>query len=132
VLPKIGPTRALRFKAPNAIAEKYFEQSFDTIIKYYSNNINQLREQNLSLKDKDCDTGMLAVCCEYRLADYTYDEWLLKLYANKFTNVNDAIKQNILSFFNISNKPGNTKHYSKKCLKFFTAYSELSARETNH
>jgi len=132
VLPKAGPTRALRFKAPNALAEKYFVQSFDTIMKYYSNNINQLRERNLSLKDKDYDTGMPTVSCEYELADYTYDEWLVKLYDDKFKNVSNAIKQNILSFFHIANASNNTKHYSKKCLKFFKAYGELSARETNH
>ena len=131
-LPKVGPTRALRFKVPNAVAEKYFVQSFDTIMKYYSTNLNQLREQNLSLKDKDYDTGLTTVSCEYILADYTYREWLLKLYGNEFKNVSDAIKQNILSFFHGVGAQGNTKYYSKKCLKLFTAYGKLAAQETNH
>jgi len=132
VLPKAGPTRALRFKAPTVLAEKYFEQSFDTIIKYYSNNINHFKGQNLSLKDVDYDTGMPTVSCEYRLADYTYDEWLLKLYDNKYENVSYTIKQNILSFFHIADTSNNTKHYSKKCLKFFKAYGELNVMSTAH
>src|SRR3569623_2950460 len=36
VLPKVGPLRALRFKAPTPQSEKYLEQSIDTVLHHYS------------------------------------------------------------------------------------------------
>ena len=129
VLPKVGPTRALRFKVPTPLAEKHFEQSFDTIIKNYSFNLNQLRSQNLGLKDLDFDTGRPAVSGEYTLADDTYTTWLLKLKEGKFKNISYSLQQNILSFFCSTDTLNNNKNSSKKCVQFFDAYNELKVME---
>ncbi|HUS03344.1 MAG TPA: hypothetical protein VMY77_16505, partial [Chitinophagaceae bacterium] len=118
------PLRSLKFKTPNALSEKYFVQSFDTIIYHYSANLKQLQHPALNLKDIDFDTGQPTAVCEYRLADETYDLWLLKLQANKFSDLTSPQKQNILNFYHWDNSSQNTM-YIKKCLEVFTAYQQL-------
>jgi len=132
VLPKVGPTRALRFKAPTLLAEKYFEQSFDSIVKNYSLDLNRLRSQDLNLMDLNFDTGRPPVSGEYRLADYTYNDWLLKLKDDKFKNVGYALQQNILNFFHVADTSIGNKDRSKKCMKFYHAYNELNVMELKH
>jgi hypothetical protein len=132
VLPKVGPTRALRFKAPTPLAEKYFEQSFDTIMKNYSVNLYQLANHDLSLKDIDFDTGKPAVSGEYRLADYTYNDWLLKLKDSHFKNITYGLQQNILHFFHLDDGRRYNKEQSKKCQKFFDDYNELMLMVLKH
>ncbi len=126
-LPKIGPLKALRFKAPTPEAEKLFVQSFDTILLHYAVSLQRLPKENVHPKDMDFDTGKLTTDCEYSLADQTYCDWLLRLKDDKFKNVDKAIKQNIVSFFHLTNIIGSNKTQSKKCGKFFTACNELGA-----
>jgi len=57
ILPKIGPLRVLKFKVPNADAEKLFIKSFDSTVSHYSNNIAQLQNGNIKLSDINFDTG---------------------------------------------------------------------------
>jgi hypothetical protein len=124
VLPKMGPTRALRFKMPTVQAEKYFDQSFDTILIYYSANIKKLEKSNIVLKDMDIDTGLPTMSCEYVLANMTYNEWLLKLADNQFDNLTSSMRQNILGFYIQSNKPVRNKD-SQKCNKLYNALTDL-------
>ncbi len=123
VLPKVGPLRALRFKIPTALSEKYFNQSFDSILQHYSANIDQLKQQGFNLKDIDFDTGKPTSFCEYSLANETYDTWLVKLKDNKFKNITVPQKQNILAFYHWD----TTKNiiYTKKCREIFNAFKEL-------
>ena len=74
---------------------------------------------------------MPTLSCEYSLADYTYNEWLLKLKDDKFKNVNYSLKQNILNFFHFADASNINRRHSKKCVKFFEAYHELDAMEPN-
>jgi hypothetical protein len=124
-LPKIGPLKALRFKSPTPNSEKLFVQSFDTILLHYAFNLKRLSKENIYPEDLDFDTGKPTTGCEYSLADETYSDWLIKLKADKFTNVTNAIKENIVNYFNLVTT-ANTKYYSKKCAKFYTACNEIS------
>lgn len=126
-LPKIGPLKALRFKIPTSATEKLFVQSFDTILLHYADNLKKLPKENVHPKDMDYDTGKPTTDCEYSLADQTYCDWLLKLENDKFKNVDNAIKQNIVSFFHLESTTGFNKNQDKKCAKFFAACNELSA-----
>ena len=123
VLPKVGPTRALRFKTPTLQAEKYFIESFDTILHHYTANLNSLK-QGVPLKDKDFDTGNPTRACEYRLADETYDTWLLKLKADNFRNANTAIKKDIAEFYKGRDQDIQTES-SKKCSAVDKALGEM-------
>lgn len=124
VLPKVGPTRALRFKIPSPQAEKYFDDSFDTILLHYTANLKHLNPANFALKDKDFDTGKPTESREYSLADKTYSTWLLTLKKDNFKNVTTSIKQNILGFYTQILVPSQKK-YSKKYTKFYNAFSDL-------
>jgi len=123
VLPKVGPTRALRFKIPTPQAEKYFDAGMDSIMEHYTDQLKRIN-RSFTLKDKDFDTGRPTEPCEYSIADETYDVWLLKLKDDKFKNVTPFIKQNILVFysrFNVLPKNG----CSKKCKVLYNAFKEI-------
>lgn len=126
VLPKVGPTRALRFKIPTPPAEKYFDESFDTIMRHYTVNIQQLKQPGIILKDEDFDTGKPTELCEYSLADETYNRWLLELKTDRFKDVSSSIKQNILGFYNGMNAPSQNK-YSKKCTELYNAFKDIKS-----
>ena len=121
-LPKVGPTRALKFKAPTPLAEKYFAQGFDSIMQHYSINLKQLRQPDLNLKDIDFDTGNSTALCEYSLADNTYYTMLMKLKDDKFKNVTIPLKQNILNYYAGINSQGKN---SKACTVLFNAVTDL-------
>lgn len=129
-LPKIGPLRALKFKAPTDESEKLFVKSFDTILVRYAINLKQLSKENIHPKDLDFDTGKPTANCEYSLANQTYIDWLFKLDADKCENVTNSIKQNIINFFDFTKAAAHQKH-SKQCAKFFTAYYKISTLSVN-
>ena len=122
VLPKVGPLRPLKFKPPTPQAEKYFTQSFDSIMFHYAANLKQLQSPTINLKDIDFDTGRPTAECEYSLADETYQTWLLKIKKDDFKNVSTSLKQNILGFYNGMSA---TQKYSKTCKELFDAYTDL-------
>ena len=124
-LPKIGPLRALKFKSPTPESEKLFVKSFDTILVHYAVNLKQLSKENIHPKDKDFDTGKQTAYCEYQLANQTYIDWLFKLEADKYENVTDPIRQNIVNFFHLQ-KAATPQKYSNQCARFFSAYRALS------
>jgi len=124
ILPKVGPLRSLKFKAPTALSEKYFDQSFDSIILHYNTALNRSKQTNIALKDFDFDTGKPTAICEYSLADNTYDSWLIQLKNDKFKNITSQEKQNIEGFYHWQDVSKNMK-YTKKCKEVFNAYQEL-------
>lgn len=124
VLPKFGPLRSLKFRAPTALSEKYFDQSFDTIVKHYSSGLQQLKQPTITLRDLDFDTGKPTQMCEYSLADETYREWLLKLKYDKFKNISSSLKANVTGFYQQIDAQKNIK-YSKKCKELFDALHDL-------
>lgn len=125
VLPKVGPTRALRFKPPTPQAQKYLEQSIDTILHQYSMDLQQLSDHTLHLKDKNYDTGNLTANCEYSLANQTYTIWVLQLKDNGFKYIDPKLRQNILQFFDLPVTAKNYKLQKNDCEKFNEAYQQL-------
>jgi hypothetical protein len=113
IAPKIGPLRVLKFKAPGAVAEKLFIQSFDTTIKYYTWYISGLRNGPIFLDNINFDTGLDTAPEQYKLADKTYTALLSKLRDQQFDSVTVSLQQNILSFFK-GYKPVTTTKRTKK------------------
>jgi hypothetical protein len=99
ILPKIGPLKPLKFKAPTPEVEKLYIQSFDTVQLHYSNSLTALHSNMPVLTDKDFDTGKDTKPGEYRLTDNTYCDLVLKLAKKDHENIDEALKQNILHFF---------------------------------
>lgn len=98
ISPKVGPFRALKFKAPTAEAEKLFDKSFDTILFHYSYTLHSLLPSENHLKNFDFDTGKPSQHCEYPIADQTYIQWVQSL--DKKEQVAPQIKTNIITYFN--------------------------------
>ena len=117
LLPKIGPLRVLNFKVPEADAEKFFIKSFDTTVSHYSKNIAQLQNGNIKLSNINFDTGEKTAPAEYRLADKSYAEWLLKLLDKNFETTSPAIKQNILNFYGDNEAASFTKQNLKQAIE---------------
>jgi hypothetical protein len=100
VVPKVGPFKALRFKDPGPEAEKLFIKSFDTVLLYYSAELEKLHYEHIKLPNVDYDTGYPTAIGEYTLADETYDQLLINLQTNKFSDLTYPLKENILTFYN--------------------------------
>ncbi|MCU1257304.1 MAG: hypothetical protein JWO80_189 [Bryobacterales bacterium] len=99
VLPKVGPFRALGFKAPTPQVEAFFQQSFDTTVDHDRGYYAEVNAGTLKIADVNLDTGRPTQPGEYRLADETYGKLLGKLAAKHFQNVTPELKANILAFY---------------------------------
>lgn len=104
IMPKIGPFKALDFKIPTPETERLFMQSFDVTLTRYRELAKDLQAGTLSLPNKDLDTGQASRAGEYALADKTYARFLLKLQEKQFANVDAALRNNILQFYDSSSK----------------------------
>ncbi len=99
ILPKIGPLQKLSFKNPGPQGEKLFNQSIDSTLYHYTITVKEAANNSENIANIDFDTGKLTALNEYNLADDTYAEWLLSLQKQNFNNLSEAIKNNILNFF---------------------------------
>ncbi len=99
VVPKIGPLRSLKIKAPGEMAEALFRNSFDTVTRHFNREIQNIKKEVSSFPNKDLDTGEPTRPLEYKLADKTYAAWLLKLRKGHFRLLNNGIRDNILAFY---------------------------------
>ena len=125
IAPKIGPLRVLKFKAPGAVAEKLFIQSFDTTVKYYTWYISGLRSGSIVLSNINFDTGLDTAPEEYKLTDITYTELLSKLRSRQFDSVTVSLQQNILTFFSGYKPVTTTKRAKKEWQRTEQALAEL-------
>ncbi|MFL5740433.1 MAG: zinc dependent phospholipase C family protein [Flavisolibacter sp.] len=98
IMPKVGPLKALKFKTPGPEAEKYFVQSFDTVVYHYALFMNnQMPAKHLT--DRDFDTGKKTSFGEYPLCDEAYKDLLMKLKEKNFSTVSPSLKQDIVNFY---------------------------------
>ncbi len=113
IFPKVGPLRALKFKAPTTESEKLFDKSFDTILFHYKHTITPLVPSENHLKNVDFDTGRPTQHCEYPIADQTYIKWMQKLEKNDTEQIDPQIKTNITTYFNFH--PANGRQTASSC-----------------
>lgn len=100
IVPKIGPLRVLKFKPPTPDAEAFFIKSFDTVQSHYKADVAILSNRKIQFPNIDFDTGNHTVPGEYSLADESYRQLLLKLSDDKFSRLNQSLKEDLLVFFN--------------------------------
>lgn len=129
VLPKVGPLKPLKFKAPTAEVEKLFIQSFDTVEYFYSRTLQNLKQSVVSLENKDLDTGYDTKRGEYTLTDETYTQLLLTHAGNNFASASAELKKHMLSFFSRGDS-GAKKTNRKEEEKIKTALANLRASHT--
>jgi hypothetical protein len=98
IAPKIGPLKVLKFRTPSPEAEKIFIESFDATILNYNKGVAIIKN-NGNLGNMNWDTGKETMQYEYRLADRTYSDWVIKLKEKNFETVTPSVKENILAFY---------------------------------
>ena len=126
VLPKVGPLKVLKIKAPGPEAEKLFIQSFDTVLLHCGTAVKALSNGGLTLSNIDFDTGNGTAPGEYKLADATYDQVLLKLSKKEFKLLNKALKQNIVAFYGQSKPTLTTRKQRKEWKRISAALEQLN------
>jgi hypothetical protein len=99
VAPKIGPLKSLKFKDPGAEGEKLFINGFDTAVSDYEIALHKLQKEKPTFTDIDFDTGKVTAPGEYGLADKTYSDLVIKLADTNFEQLNYALKNNILHYY---------------------------------
>jgi hypothetical protein len=107
ILPKIGPLAPLKFKAPSAAVEDLYIKSFDSVQLHFSNALKSLPARIPLVVNKNLDTGIDTRPGDYRLADQTYGDLLLKITGSKSAWENTRLKQNLLHFFSSGVALGN-------------------------
>jgi len=126
VLPKVGPLRSLKIKAPGPVAEKLFIQSFDTTLLRCSAATKILGSENIYFTNIDFDTGNNTEAGEYKLADVTYGKLILKLNKEEFNYTNTELKQNIIEFYNQVKPTDGNKKERKEWKKITHALERLT------
>lgn len=115
IIPKFGLARALRFKVPDAEAEKHFKESFASVVSHYTDALNKLTAGGkLVLPDRNFDTGELSRAGEYFLADETYDQLLEKLASDEFKDIDPELEKDILAYYSTLNASSLADLYAKK------------------
>jgi hypothetical protein len=99
IVPKIGPFKALNFKIPTTQTEDMYIKSINQSVQEYGNDLQQTKNGQLDLADKDFDTGRETAAGEYSLGDKTYAHLLDDLDKKHFDQVTPDLQQNILEFY---------------------------------
>lgn len=103
LLPKVGPLAKLKFKAPTREVERLFDESFAAILKEYSAALKRLQRPDFQLLNLNWDTGTATAPGEYKLADVTHCELLLKLEKGNFAEASDELRTYLLAFYSQPN-----------------------------
>jgi hypothetical protein len=105
VLPKIGPLKTVDFTLPSSTTEDLYITSVNKTVDSYKAQLVVLgRGGQLTLPNRDFDTGRLTKSSEYKLADETYAKLVDKLAARHFDLVTPSLQANIVAFY------GNPPH----------------------
>jgi hypothetical protein len=105
VMPKSGPFKGLKFRAPDQQVEAMFMKSFNNTIDQYRSMLVSESTDNLELPNRDLDTGDLTVAGKYLGADLAYDKLLGKLADKKFEGVSAQLRDNILAYYDARKPP---------------------------
>jgi hypothetical protein len=105
ILPKVGPLKALSFKAPTQQTEALFETSFNRTLADYRSMLTAQMDGHLKPENRDLDTGELTRPCEYSRADKTYAHLARELAEKGSTEDRAGAIQDVLEFFKDLNQP---------------------------
>jgi len=131
VVPKTGPLKALKIKAPGPEVEALFIQSFDTVLVNCISSMTILNSGNINLTNIDFDTGNNTSPGEYKLADINYGNLLLKLNKKKFNLLNTELKINIIEFYGDPNATIATENGRAEWKKINRAFEKLKISVPN-
>lgn len=127
LVPKIGPLKPLRFKAPTPGAEALFARSFTDARVRYAAALDGLARGRLDVPNTDFDTGRPAAHGEYALADDTYAELLDRLARHKFAAVTAALRADISGFYARGSIATINRRERKRLEKLDVRLAEMNA-----
>src|ERR1017187_3904533 len=115
LVPKVGPFRALAFRAPTPATETMFMASFNSTLVSYTRMVSeQTANGHAPLKDDNFDTGTVTGPGDYPLADQAYAQLGDELSANHYANITPDLRAVILAYYADLNAPFATKKDKKK------------------
>lgn len=131
LIPKIGPFKAVAFKAPSTQTEDMYLKSLDETMAKYKNEIADLHHQpDVPLPDINFDTGQPTPAGKYKLTDDSYDYLLGKLEDRHFDMLTPALRDNILAFYGNPQAPIDTKRHKEEFAKLQQRLQELKQAST--
>ncbi|HCC57045.1 MAG TPA: hypothetical protein DEQ47_07210 [Solibacterales bacterium] len=125
IVPKIGPFKALAFKAPTPQTEALFMKSFNTTLDQYRQLLRATAQDQLALADSNFDTGKPVVAGTYRLADEAYAKLVDDLEKNKFAGMQPDLRDNVLGFYHDVKTPTDLKRSPQDWEKLQRELQEL-------
>jgi hypothetical protein len=129
ILPKVGPLQVLSFKAPTTQTATLFEDSFDRTLTEYRRLLHAESAGNLTLENRDLDTGAPTRPGEYGLANRSYG-WLARKLAEEDPAPADAeAVRNVIAFYRSVDKPLAGTGKVKDWRKTMAAVEKLRARQ---
>jgi hypothetical protein len=123
LVPKVGPLSGLKFKEPNTGVEKIFNNSFQTIVEKYEENVRKLEQNKPHFPNINCDTGKLTEAGEYKMADECHYKWLKRQKRDDYKNTDKHITKALISFYS---NPSVLAIYKKKKHKLKTINAAIA------
>jgi len=127
IVPKVGPFKSLKFKAPTPEVEKMFMTSFNATVDSYRALLARVSDGHTELVNQNFDIGKPTVAGEYLGADLAYDKLLDKLAGHKFAGVSPELRGNILAYYKDRKPPVSppTKKASTEWAKVLEERAQL-------
>jgi hypothetical protein len=116
----------LAFHTPTPAAEKMFMASFDATLERYRASISGLKAGGTQLPNENFDVGRPSKAGDYRLSDDTYAQLLDKL-ADRYSDVPQELRENMLTFYQDLNGAIATKRDNKKWAQLLAELDQLKA-----
>ena len=129
IVPRFGPFKPLSFEPPTAETEKWFLDSFAQTVAHYRSLIDDARRGQLSLANRNFDTGDATRPGRYPLADETYAELVERLAkeSEKGSRAPTDLVSDIRAFYADRSAPIETKRHKKDWNKLMRALEQLNA-----
>jgi hypothetical protein len=132
LIPKFGAFRALGYRDPTPVTEDIYFKSMNKVVEEYHRLLLQVNAGELTLPNRNLDTGELTRAGRYSLADKTYSELVLALAKHHFSRLTPALKKNISEFFasgpaNLSIKPRTWRKTQSALMELRSASVAVSA-----
>lgn len=109
VLPKVGPLALLAIKGPTPETEQKYLESVNRSTAILKQTLLQLRTTNITLANRDLDTGQRTRPGGYSLTDATYERLLKKITEQPDRGIPLGLKQDIEAYYADPNAPIRTK-----------------------
>jgi len=125
LVPKVGPFKAIAFKAPSTQTEDMYLKSLDRTLARYKNEISQAGENSLQLENLNFDTGKPTHAADYQLTDDSYAFLVDKIAGRHFDILTPALRDNILDYYGNLQQPIDTKRHKEEWAKLQQQLQEL-------